>query len=162
MIKFCPECGGAISKVNIDGATRFKCSQENCNYVHWNNPVPVVAALVKHEGKYLIARNAKWPKRIFSLITGFLEAGEEVESAILREVKEELGLEGKISSYLGHYTFFEQNQIIIAFEVKAKGTLKINHELAETKYLSAEELTAYDFQPLYITEKIIKKWSEKQ
>ena len=157
-MKFCPECGTKISKDIIESSNRFECS--NCNYVHWNNPIPVIAALVKHNGKYLIARNVQWPKNIFSLITGYLEAKEEIEDAILREVKEELNLTGIITNYLGHHSFFEQNQIIIAFEVEATGNLKTNHELADTKYLTSEELAKYNFHPLYITEKIIKKWSK--
>jgi len=155
-MNFCPECGAKIQKT--EKSPRFECGEKNCSYVHWNNPLPVVAALVKHNEKYLIARNAQWPKRIFSLITGYLEAGEDTEKAILREVKEELNLNGKVSNYLGHYTFFEQNQIIIAFEVEATGVLKTNHELAETKYLTSTELAQYDFQPLYITEKVIQQW----
>jgi len=157
-MKFCPQCGNKAINKSIDGEKRTICSESDCNYVHWNNPVPVVAALVKHNGKYLLARNAQWPKNIFSLITGYLESKEEVEKAVLREVKEELNLDGKINAYLGHYSFFEQNQIIMAFEVKAEGNLKINHELAESKYLTQQELSTYNFHPLYITEKIIKKW----
>jgi len=159
-MKYCPECGTKAPNNNLENSSRFKCGANECNYVHWNNPIPVVAALVKHNEKYLIARNIQWPKRIFSLITGYLEPGEEIENAILREVKEELNLNGKITNYLGLYSFFEQNQIIIAFEVEATGELKTNHELSATKYLTNEELTSYNFHPLYITEKIIKKWSK--
>ena len=159
-MKFCPECGNPVQVKHIDGADRFICSNNQCNYVHWNNPVPVVAALVKLNSKYIIARNAQWPKGIFSLITGYLEAGEDVESAVLREVNEELGLEGVIVQYLGHYTFREKNQIILAFEVAATGEIQTNHELAEIKQLSVEELLNYDFQPLYITEQIINAWSK--
>ena len=159
-MKFCPECGTQINKQQTKNASRFECSANNCSYVHWNNPIPVVAALVKHNGMYLIARNAQWPKRIYSLITGYLEPGEEAESAVLREVKEELNLNGKITNYLGHCTFFERNQLIMAYEVEATGELKTNHELANTKYLTNEELSTYNFHPLYITEKIIRQWSQ--
>ena len=157
-MKFCPECGIKIQQKDLKTSKHFKCTGNNCDYVQWNNPIPVVAALVKHNKKYIIARNAQWPKKIFSLITGFLESGEEIENAIIREVKEELGLTGKISNYLGHYSFFEQNQIIIAFEVEAVGSLKVDNELAEVKYLTKEELKEYNFHPLYITEKIILNW----
>lgn len=157
-MKFCPDCGSKTSLKTTDNAQRYICQNDGCNYIHWNNPIPVVAALVKHDDNYLIARNTQWPKGIFSLITGYLEAGEEIEKAILREVKEELNLEGRIVNYLGHHMFSEKNQIILAFEVEASGKLKTNHELAETKYLSKSELGEYNFQPLYITEKVIQQW----
>lgn len=159
-MKYCPKCGNRVKKQVIDGESRLVCLNSDCSYVHWNNPVPVVAALVEHDGKYILARNTKWPAGIYSFITGYLEYGEEVESAVLREVSEELGLEGEIVHYLGHYMFKEKNQLIMAFEVSAKGNLETNEELAEVKYVSKSELLAYDFHPLYITEKVVKKWSD--
>jgi len=157
-MKFCPECGSKIISKNIDGANRIAC--RNCCYVKWNNPVPVVSALVKHNGKYIIARNAQWDTGIFSLIAGYLESGEEIESAIIREVKEELNLEGKITHYLGHYSLIDKNQIILAFEVEAVGHLELNHELAEVKTLLPYELSIYDFSYFKLTEEIISVWSK--
>lgn len=157
-MNYCLKCGSQTIKKEIDGADRFVCSQGDCDFTHWNNPVPVVAALVKHENDYLLARNTAWPENIFSLITGYLEPGESVESAVLREVKEELGLSGKINHFLGCHIFYEKNQLILAFEIVATGLLQTNHELAEIKRLSAAELSTYDFRPLYITAQIIKEW----
>ena len=77
---------------------------------------------------------------------------------MVREVAEELGLEGKIKRFIGHYSFFEKNQLILCYEIEAAGALKLNHELLEMKQLSPEELSDYDFRPLYITEKIIEDW----
>ena len=159
-MSFCPECGNKITKKLVDDVDRFVCVE--CNFTRWNNPVPVVAALVKHNGKYLIARNTQWAAGIFSLIAGYLESGEDIEEAVIREVKEELNLEGKVVNYLGHYSFIEKNQIIIAFEVEATGNLKTNHELAEIKALSAAELSSYDFSYYPMTENIINVWSKLQ
>jgi NADH pyrophosphatase NudC (nudix superfamily) len=158
-MKFCPECGNNLISKHRDGARRFVCGNSNCSYIHWNNPIPVVAALVKLNDKYIIARNAQWPGEIYSLITGYLEYGENVEEAALREVNEELGLEGKIERFLGHYTFSKKNQLIIAFEVHATGSIQTSDEIAAIKALSEAELKEYDFRPLYITEQIITKWS---
>jgi len=159
-MKFCPECGSKLSSKVIDGASRVICENSDCGFVHWNNPTPVVAALVKFNDKYIIAQNALWPKGVFSGITGYLEQGETPEHAVVREVKEELNLEGKIHRFLGHFDFKEKNQLIIAYEIHATGQLQINHELAEIKQLSAKELLEYDFHPLYITEGIIKVWGK--
>ena len=160
-MKFCPECGSKLEPAYIDGEKRFVCQKNDCNFIHWNNPIPVVAALVEYNGNYIIARNSRWPKGIFSVITGYLENREEPERAVIREVKEELGLESKIIHYLGHYLFSEKNQLILAFEVKANGNLETNHELAELKQLTPTELANYDFSPLYITEKIVNAWRRK-
>ena len=54
--------------------TRLRCAA--CGYTHWNNPTPVLAAVVEYQGKILLAQNAAWPGKMFALITGFMEAGE--------------------------------------------------------------------------------------
>lgn len=154
--KFCPRCAGPLQPRAYDTGARLSCTNPDCGFVHWDNPLPVVAALVEHEGQFILARNAQWPRRIFSVITGFLEKHESPEQAVIREVKEELNLEGAVTRFIGHYPFAEQNQLILAYAVQASGTLQTNHELAEIKRLSLAELKAYDFTPLYITTAIIR------
>lgn len=159
-MKYCPGCGKETALKSIDGATRVVCNNPLCGYVHWNNPIPVVAALVQNEGKYIIARNVRWPKGVFSLITGYLEKGEHPEDAVLREVKEELGLDGEVYQFLGYHIFKEKNQLLLAFEIKASGSVCTNEELSELKYLTSEELSVYDFSPLYVTVGVINEWKK--
>lgn len=158
-MKYCSKCGSGLKAELIDGSTRYVCSSERCDYIFWNNPVPVVAALVRLNDKYIIARNTSWPKNIFSVITGYLEEGENPEDAVIRELDEELGLAGVIKRHIGNYIFKEKNQLILCYEVEASGAISTNHELAEFKELTAAELLEYDFSPLYITEKIKHDWS---
>ncbi|MGW8247984.1 MAG: NUDIX domain-containing protein [Acidiferrobacterales bacterium] len=157
-VKYCPQCGSNLVDRDVDGEPRQVCSDENCTFVFWNNPVPVVAALVELDGDYIIARNRSWPRGIFSVITGYLEQGELPEDAVIREVSEELGLQGTITRFIGNYMFKEKNQLIVCYEVSASGTIETNQELAELKRLSRKELSNYDFRPLYITEQIIRDW----
>lgn len=157
-MNYCPNCGSKLQPKEMEEVSRLACLADNCGFVYWNNPVPVVAALVRHDGKYIVARNAQWPKGVFSLITGYLEENETPEQAVIREVAEELGLSGNIKRYIGHYSFHKKNQLILCFEVEASGAVTLNHELSEVKQLSPKELTDYDFRPLTITEKIIQDW----
>lgn len=157
-MKFCPECGGELQQKVIDGLPRLTCAQANCHFVFWNNPVPVVAALVAYAGNYIIARNAQWPAGIYSVITGYLEAGESPEQAVVREVKEELGLDGQSVRHIGNYAFYKKNQLILAYEVQASGIITTNHELVDVKQLSPTELAQYDFGPLLVTKRIAQDW----
>jgi len=159
-MKFCPNCANPLIKKYIDGSSKLACSNEACSFVYWNNPVPVVAALVEYNQTYIIARNVLWPKKIFSVITGYLEQNETPEDAVLREVSEELGLSGNIRRHIGNYTFREKNQVILCYEVEATGTITTNHELAEIRLLTPAELLEYDFSPLYITQNIIHDWAK--
>jgi NADH pyrophosphatase NudC (nudix superfamily) len=105
----------------------------------------VVAALVEHEGKVVLARARGWPPGRFGLVTGFLERGETVEQAALREVGEELGLEGEIEATIGIYTFERRNQLIVAFHVRAEGPISLGDELAEIRHVPPEKLRPWSF-----------------
>lgn len=140
---YCPQCGNGLLDTWLDGAPRLVCS--GCAFVHWNNPVPVVAALVELDGQVVLARNRAWPEKQFGLITGFLEAYEAPDQAALREVKEELGLDGRIVSLIGNYPFARQRQVIMAYHVQASGTPVLNEELAEIRLIPRERLRAWDY-----------------
>lgn len=138
--KFCPRCAKPLERVTYDGMQRDRCPDPSCGFVHWNNPVPVVAAVIEHEGKVLLARNKLWPAKFFGLVTGFLEKDETPEGGVLREVKEEVGLDGRLAGFVGHYGFPQMNQLIIAFHVQAEGPITLNDELAEYKLLEPKDV----------------------
>ena len=138
--KFCPRCAQPLENVAEGALTRQRCPDKACGFVHWNNPVPVVAAIIEHEGQVLLARNKLWPAKFFGLVTGFLEKDETPEVGVLREVAEETGLEGRIEGFVGHYGFAQMNQLIIAFHVSAAGPITLNEELAEYKRLPPEKV----------------------
>lgn len=155
---YCPRCANPLDTRRIEGVGRRACGAPGCGFVHWDNPLPVVAALVEYQGHIILARNAKWPRGVFSLVTGFLEQEEAPERAVIREVNEELGLQGEVARFIGHYPFAEMNQIILAFVVRATGEFATNEEIAETMLLTTERLRLYDFGRLYITSAIVRDW----
>ena len=89
--RFCPSCASPLEWITQleDGGHKERLCCTSCGWTHWNNPVPVLAAIVQYQGKILLARNAAWSGRRFALITGFMEAGESPEAGISREVMEE-------------------------------------------------------------------------
>lgn len=117
----------------MEGRLRLRCPDAACGYVFWDNPVPVVAAVVERDGEILLVRNHGWPEKWLGLVAGFLERGETPEDGILRELREELGLEGRIVSRIGCYPFFELNQLILAFHVRAAGEVALGPEIAAWK-----------------------------
>ncbi|RKP52196.1 NUDIX domain-containing protein [Trinickia fusca] len=133
--RFCPHCATPLidrTDPEEDGARlRRLCPDTECGYVHWNNPVPVVAAIVEYEGKILLARNAAWEEGVFALITGFLENGETPEDGVAREVLEETSLHVDTTELIGVYEFIRKNELIIAYHVRAHGTISLSPELLE-------------------------------
>ncbi len=76
--QFCPQCATPLARITLaeDGGDKERLRCPACAYTHWNNPTPVLAAIVEYEGQILLARNAAWPGKMYALITGFMEAGE--------------------------------------------------------------------------------------
>ena len=139
---FCPTCKSDLA-TNLEGY--IACSSDACDFVHYENPTPVVAAVIEYkDGNVLLAHNAKWPPKIFALVTGFLEKHEHPEEAVLREVKEEVGLDGEIRGFLGHYTFKKMNQLIIAYHVYADGEVVLDDpEIDEVKIVPFEKVKTW-------------------
>jgi len=143
--RFCPQCGSELVLRDAGGLARPTCPAEDCGFVLWDNPVPVVAALVEYDGRVLLARNVAWPEKSFGLVTGFLERDEAPEQAVAREVAEELGLVATAVTLIGLYPFTQKNQLLIAYHVAAEGRIVLNEELAEVRLIELERLKAWDF-----------------
>ena len=142
---FCPRCAAPLAERPVQGEARSACSA-NCGFVHYDNPTPVVAAVVEHDGMVVLAHNRAWPqafRSFYGLITGFLERGESPEQCALREVKEELDLDGTAATLIGVYPFEQMNQVIIAYHVPAVGTVTLNHELDDFRRVRPSECSAW-------------------
>lgn len=156
-IKYCPQCQATLVAQERGEKLRLSCPVVNCGYVFWNNPIPVVAAIVEMDGSIVLARNKTWPTGMFGLITGFLEQEETPEEAVLREVDEELALTGEIKQFVGNYVFYQMNQLIIAYHILAKGDISLGDELAEIKIVPIKKLKPWPFG----TGHAVKDWLEQ-
>jgi NAD+ diphosphatase len=135
--RYCPRCRTELAAAQRGGQTRLACPQ--CGFVHWRNPVPVVAAVAERAGHVILVHSIGRPPHWYGLVAGFLERGEHPEAAVLREVQEELGLAGRLAGAIGIYPFERLNQIIFAYHV----------ELADGPIvLAADELDDYKEVPL--------------
>ena len=146
--RFCPQCATPLEWLPAmeDGGTKERLRCVGCGWTHWNNPTPVLAAVVEmadREGRILLARNAAWSGRMFALITGFMEAGETPEDGIRREVAEETSLAVDALQLIGVYDFQRMNQVIIAYHVVARGEIRLSPELAEYKLFAPQDLRCW-------------------
>ncbi len=146
--RFCPNCANALQDIELleDGGPKSRLRCTACEWTHWNNPTPVLAAVIEcadRDGQVLLARNAAWTGRMFGLITGFMEAGETPEEGISREVAEETSLEALSVKLIGAYDFQRMNQVIIAYHVLARGEIRLSPELAEYKLSAPQDVMCW-------------------
>jgi NAD+ diphosphatase len=146
--RFCPQCATPLQALaqEEDGGmkTRLRCPA--CGFTHWNNPTPVLAAVIEladRGGQVLLARNAAWTGKFFALITGFMEAGETPQEGIAREVAEETALQVDSLQLIGVYDFQRMNQLIVAYHAVARGEIRLSPELVEYRLFAPAELRCW-------------------
>ena len=143
--KFCPQCATPLQLITQleDGGDKERLRCTACDFTHWNNPTPVLAAVIEYEGKILLARNAAWAGKMYALITGFMEAGETPQGGITREIQEETNLATSELNLIGVYDFQRMNQIIIAYHAVCSGEVKLSPELVDYKLYGFDEVMCW-------------------
>ena len=145
-MKFCPRCATPLApRADEPGRERAACPAPGCGYVFYDNPLPVVAGLVEHEGAVILTRQRGWPEGLFGLMAGFIERGEAPEEAVLRELGEELGLRGTVAGLIGVYGFAPRTALIVAYHVLAEGEVRVGDELEAIKRVAPERLRPWPF-----------------
>jgi NAD+ diphosphatase len=143
--RFCPRCATPLALLAQleDGGEKARLRCPACDFTHWNNPTPVLAAVIEYGGQILLARNAAWPGRMFALITGFMEAGETPQEGITREIQEETHLTTNALNLIGVYDFQRMNQVIIAYHAVATGEVRLSPELAEYRLYAPDAVRCW-------------------
>ena len=121
--KHCLYCGGEITKKREDGVLRDFCPC--CNSYFYENPLPVVSTIIESSRRILLVKRGRAPsKGLWCLPSGFAEAGESIEEAALRELKEETGIKGKIVKLLdvdSYKSRFYGDLLFLTFVVEQSG-----------------------------------------
>jgi ADP-ribose pyrophosphatase YjhB (NUDIX family) len=96
--RHCLTCGARLRSVRDEGQRRRRCPR--CGWTFYNNPAPAAVAIVEGRRGILLARRAAPPYRgTWDLPGGFLEADELPDRALLRELREELGVRALITRF---------------------------------------------------------------
>jgi ADP-ribose pyrophosphatase YjhB (NUDIX family) len=148
-LKYCSFCGAACEQRHIEGRQRLYCP--SCREVRYENPIPAATALVlRGESELLLGRRKNDPQKgHWCLPGGFIELGESMEQAALRELKEETGLEGAIISFVD--CFYQESRfygslIIFGYLVEITGgELQANDDLEEVRYFDLDALPELAF-----------------
>ena len=143
--KFCPNCANGLEMIGQleDGGEKQRLRCVACGWTHWNNPTPVLAAVIQYQDQILLARNAAWTHKMYALITGFMEAGETPQEGIKREIEEETSLRTQELNLIGVYDFQRMNQVIIAYHARCEGEVSLSPELVDYKLYAYDEVKCW-------------------
>ncbi|MEW9553437.1 NAD(+) diphosphatase [Nonomuraea sp. NPDC050783] len=139
--EFCPRCGSRTA-IQAGGHVRV-CPRDGSQ--HFPRVDPAVIMLIRDEAdRCLLARGPQWPKGRLSILAGFVEPGESLEHAVVREVAEEVGVTVVNPRYLGSQPWPFPRSLMLGFFAEAVTTelRPDTEEIAEAHWYSREELAA--------------------
>ncbi len=150
--RYCPYCATPLEMKFIEGRERAYCP--NCGYVHYRNPLPSVGAIAYNKEGIVLIRRAREPQKgVWAPPSGFIEEGEDPEDAVVRELKEETGLEGVVEELLGVYRNNAKvygDVLVITYLVKvAGGELKAGDDADDAGIYSFDEVPEIPFRCFY-------------
>ncbi|RVU84167.1 NAD(+) diphosphatase [Leucothrix sargassi] len=167
--KFCVTCGSALKQQQ--GGLTQKCSNEACAHIEFPRINPAVIMRITNGDKILLARQETWPERRFSVLAGFVELGEPLESAVQREVMEEVGLPVHTIQYHSSQPWPYPNSYMLGYTAEAS-TFDVELEqddITQAIWLTAEELREKNIAGeiltppnLSISYRLIDDWFKQQ
>jgi NAD+ diphosphatase len=132
--RFCGVCGG-VTESREGGHVRV-CVRPTCGAQHFPRTDPAVIMLVsRHDHEAcLLARQARWPRGMYSTLAGFVEPGESLEEAVTREVREETGVVVTNVRYRGSQPWPFPSSIMLGFHADAETDAPIRLDLSELQH----------------------------
>jgi NAD+ diphosphatase len=135
----CPLCGAPTAPDQAGWIRR--CTQDKTEHYPRTDPA-VIMAVTDPADRLLLARSPHWPEGRLSVLAGFVEPGESLEAAVIREVFEEVGLAVEQVRYLGNQPWPFPSSLMVGFSARAaEPTFHLDQEeIVEAVWVSREEL----------------------
>jgi ADP-ribose pyrophosphatase YjhB (NUDIX family) len=129
-VRFCPRCG---AEADVRFPRSIACP--HCGYGAYFNPKPVACAIPRtDDGRVVLMRRATEPGRgRWTMPGGFVDLGESVEDAAVRECREELAIAIELTSLIGVYSRAEDRIVVVVYGARARGTPQPTEEALEVR-----------------------------
>ncbi len=137
--RFCGDCG--TPTVSVDGGHRRVCTNAQCGQQHFPRTDPAIITLVGSGDRCLLGRQPVWPQGFYSAIAGFVEPGESLEDAVVREIREETGIGVTEVHYHSSQPWPYPSSIMLGFTAEAlsESIRLMDHELEDARWFSRQD-----------------------
>ena len=144
--EYCPVCGGKFQTLNLKDhePNRLVCTE--CGFVFYLDPKLVACAIVEKEGKIVLLRRDIEPEKgKWVMPGGYVDRGEVVEAAVLRETEEECGVKIRLKDLLGVYSYPGKLEVVIVYVAEyLSGNLSVGDETQAVRLFIPEEIPWQD------------------
>ncbi len=141
-IRYCPLCAADLVRVPVPPDQKEEAVCSSCGFVFYLSPKVVAGTIPMADGRLLLLRRNIQPARgKWTFPGGFVDWGETVAGAALRETLEETGLRVNLDGLVGVYSYPEMPVVIVVYRARvAGGTLDPSHEVQELAWLTPGEI----------------------
>lgn len=138
--RFCGVCGTPAR--STQGGHVRTCSNPECGAEQFPRIDPAIIVLITDGERALLGRQASWPKGRYSTIAGFVEPGESLEDAVVREVREETGVHVRDVQYHSSQPWPFPSSLMLGFMAWASGTeiVRADQELEDARWFSRNDI----------------------
>jgi NAD+ diphosphatase len=136
--QYCGRCGSRTREK--EGERAKICPQ--CGHIAYPRISPAVIVAITRGRKILLARAHRFPQAMYSVIAGFVEAGESLEQCVRREITEEVGITVKNLRYFGSQSWPFPNSLMVGFTAEHdSGEIRIDPaEIVDARWFTADDL----------------------
>jgi NAD+ diphosphatase len=140
--RFCGNCGAL--QVPERGGHVLRCSNAACAQESFPRMDPAIIVLVSDGERALLGRQASWPAGRYSTIAGFVEPGESLEDAVVREVAEETGVAVHGIRYHSSQPWPFPASLMVGFQARSseKAPIHVGGELEDARWFTRSEINA--------------------
>jgi NAD+ diphosphatase len=138
--RFCPRCGGHLQAT----AAGHVLTCQECGRQQFPRSDPAVIMLVTDGERALLGRQASWPEGRYSTLAGFVDPGESLEDAVVREVAEETAVRVTDVTYFGNQPWPFPQSLMVGFFARAVTTeIRVDqNEISDARWFSREQMKA--------------------
>lgn len=156
-------CGRCATPTDAHAADRARVCPK-CGLMAYPRLTPAIITLVERDdGKALLAWGAQFPGRFYSALAGFVEPGESLEQCVVREVKEEVGIEVTDIRYFGSQPWPFPHSLMIGFQARYAGGELVpqESEIVDAGWYSPDDLPPVPRGGMSIAGWLIEDWLKR-